>query len=426
MLVLDATSTLLVLAAVIGLLNHHFLKLPFTIGLTIAGLVASLAMLGVDAVVPAWGLADGAREAIGSIDFANAILYGMLSVLLYAGALHVDLDLLFDKKVPILTLATLGILVSTAVAGGLAYLVFSAFGLDVPFAWCVVFGALISPTDPIAVLGIMKAAGAPKSLELKVVGESLFNDGVGVVLFLVLVSWASATTGVGDGEHAPAFASVAGLLAQEVLGGVVLGLVVGYGAYKAINSVDEPNLEILLSVATVLGLNLVATKLHLSGPLAAVVAGLLIGNEGRRLAMSKKTRENLDAVWYFIDEALNAILFLLIGLEVFALELEPGQLAAGLVLIPLVLLARAGGVAGPLTALKTRFDFMTGTRRVLIWGGLKGGVSVALAMKLPDFPGRGAILTAAYATVVFSIIVQGLTVGRLIERVAPRASSPAG
>lgn len=279
----------------------------------------------------------------------------MLSVLLFAGALHVELDLLFDKKVPILTLATAGILVSTAVAGGLAWGVFAAVGLEVPLPWCLVFGALISPTDPIAVLGIMKAAGAPKSLEVKVVGESLFNDGVGVVLFLALVSWASVATGSGgapDPAHHGAeigAVSIAILLGQEVLGGILLGLFVGYVAYLAIRSVDEPNLEILLSVAAVLGLGFAAGRLHVSGPLAVVV-----------------------------------------------------------------------GVYLPLTVLKLRFGLVPGTRRVLVWGGLKGGVSVALAMKLPDVPARDALLTAAYATVIFSIIVQGLTVGRLVERVVPR------
>lgn len=416
MYVLDATAVLMVLAAIFGLVNYHFLKLPFTIGLMASGLVASLTMLLVDAMIPGLGLAEATREAIRSIDFANAILYGMLSVLLFAGALHVDLELLFDKKVPILTLASAGILISTLVAGLLSYGVFAALGLDVSFPWCLVFGALISPTDPIAVLGIMKAAGAPKELEVKVVGESLFNDGIGVVVFIALVGYASSVSGLGNGAGV-GLGSVAGLFIQEVVGGVLLGLVFGYGAYRALKSIDEANLEILISVATILGLNFMATRLHVSGPLGAVVAGLMLGNRGRYLAMSPKTRQNLDTVWYFLDEALNALLFLLIGLEVFAVNFESERLAAAVVLIPLVLVARATGVGLPMRVMRRGFNFSPGTTRVLIWGGLKGGVSVALAMKLPEFPGRETLLTAAYATVVFSIIVQGLTVGRLIERV---------
>lgn len=427
--ILDATAVLMVLAAAFGWLNYHFLKLPFTIGLLASGLVASMTLLVVDALVPGLGLAEATREAVRGIDFANAILYGMLSVLLFAGALHVDLELLFDKKVPILSLASVGILVSTLVAGALAYAVFSLLGLGISLSWCLVFGALISPTDPIAVLGIMKAAGAPKELEVKVVGESLFNDGIGVVLFLALVSYASAGSGDAHAGHqAVSFASVAGLLAQEVIGGVLLGLACGYVSYRALKTVDEANLEILISVATILGLNFIAGKLHVSAALGAVVAGLMLGNSGRYFAMSAKTRMNLDTVWYFIDEALNAVLFLLIGLEVFAVDFEAERLFAALLLIPLVLLARAAGVGVPLRVLGRWLEFTPGTMPVLIWGGLKGGVSVALAMKLPDFPGREALLTAAYATVVFSIIVQGLTVGKLIERVVRPAapSAPAG
>ncbi len=413
MYVLDATATLFVLAAIFGLFNHHVLRLPFTIGLLVSGLAASLAMLIVDALVPGLGLASATREAVQSIDFANAILYGMLSVLLFAGALHVDIELLVDRRVPILALATVGIAVSTITAAALAYGVFTALGLDVGWRWCLVFGALISPTDPIAVLGIMKQAGAPRDLEVKVVGESLFNDGVGVVIFLALLGYATA----GEGHGPPVTAlSVTGLLVQEVVGGVLVGLAFGYAAYRALKTLDEANLEILISVATVLGLNLVATRLHVSGPLAAVVAGLMLGNSGRYLAMSESTRRHLDIVWYFVDEALNALLFLLIGLEVFAIELEPSTLLAAVLLIPLVLVARTVGVGVPLTVLRRQLALAPGTTQVLIWGGLKGGVSVALAMKLPPSDTRDILLTAAYATVVFSILVQGLTVGRLIRR----------
>lgn len=416
--ILEATTLLLVLASAFGLFNHHVLRLPLAIGLLVSGLVASLALFGVDAVVPGFDLVGQARETIREIDFAEAVLHGMLSVLLFAGALHTDLEDLLERARSIAALATVGVLISTLVAGVAAYGVFSLLGLEVGLAWCFVFGALISPTDPIAVLGIMRSAGAPKSLEIKVVGESLFNDGIGVVVFLVLVD--VAVGGAGGGVDA---SSVAKLLALEVVGGVLLGLFLGWVSYLALRSMEDANLEIMISVACVLLINLVALRLHLSAPLAAVVAGLLLGNRGRHFAMNEKTKEHLDVVWSFLDEALNAILFLLVGVEVFALEFEGKRMLAGLALIPLVLLARTVAVTVPLATLARGASFGPGTRRVLIWGGLKGGISVALAMSLPSFTGRDDLLVAAYATVVFSIVVQGLSVGPLIRAVArPRAS----
>ncbi len=417
MFVLEATTVLWVLAAAFGLLNHHVLKLPFTIGLLVSGLTASLAMLGMDALVPSLGLADEARTAVLEIDFADAVLHGLLSVLLFAGALHTDIDRLLDRAGPILSLATVGVVVSTAVAGGAAWAVFGLFGLEVPFAWCLVFGALISPTDPIAVLGIMRSAGARPSLEAKIIGESLFNDGVGVVVFLVLVQVASGGGHDGHGQAIGA-AAVAKLLFLEIVGGLVLGFAFGWIAYRAMRSLDAANLEILISAACVLALNLVALKLHVSAPLAAVAAGLLLGNRGRLFAMSDETKRHLDIVWHFIDEVLNAILFLLVGLEVFALAFQLQPMLAGLVLIPLVLLARSAAVFLPLAALRRFVDLPRGSRRVLIWGGLKGGISVALAMSLEPSAARELILVATYLTVIFSIVVQGLTVGPLIRRLA--------
>lgn len=412
--ILEATTLLLVLASVFGLLNHHVLRLPLAIGLLVSGLVASLALFGVDAISPGMDLVARARAAVREVDFAEAVLHGMLSVLLFAGALHTDLEDLLERARPIAALATLGVVISTAVAGAAAYGVFTALGIDVGFAWCLVFGALISPTDPIAVLGIMRSAGAPRALEIKVVGESLFNDGVGVVVFLVLVDIAASASGGVD------VGAVGRLLALEVVGGVILGLALGWASYLALRSLEDANLEIMISVSCVLLINLVALRLHVSAPLAAVVAGLLLGNRGRHFAMNQKTKEHLDVVWSFLDEALNAILFLLVGLEVFAFDFGPDRLVAGLLLIPLVLAGRAAAVVLPLATLARGAKLGPGSRMVLIWGGLKGGISVALAMSLPDFPGRDAVLVAAYATVVFSIVVQGLTVGRLIRAVARR------
>lgn len=417
MFLLDAAAILLVTAAVFGWLNHRFLRLPFVIGMLVAGLLASFGVLGVSALVPELELAAAIRAAVLQVDFADAVLNGMLSLLLFAGALHTDVGALRERLLPIVSLATLGVLISTAVAGGAAYLVFQLVGVDVGLAWCLVFGALISPTDPIAVLGIMKAAKAPPELEIKVIGESLFNDGVGVVLFTVLLGVA-----VSGGAFDPGF--VGELFAKEVLGGLLLGLGVGFVSHRALQRVDEPNLEVLITVAAVFGLGFVATRLHVSAPLAAVVAGLFLGHHGRRDALSERSEATLDTVWTFVDETLNALLFLLIGIEVFAIDYSHREylFAAGL-LIPLVLVARFFGVAGPLWLLRNRVRIGRGAVPVLTWGGLKGGVSIALAMKTPEFPGRNALLTVTYAIVVFSILVQGLTVGRLIRRLAVRGDS---
>ncbi len=411
MFLLDAAAILIGLAALFGLFNHHVLKLPFAIGLMVSGLLASLGVLGIDFVFPGLGLAGAVRGAVLQVDFSAALLSGMLSLLLFAGALHTDLSLLRSRALPILVLATLGVVLSTAVAGGIAFGVFGLFGIGVPFAWCLVFGALISPTDPIAVLGVMKAAGAPKQLEIKVIGESLFNDGVGVVVFTILLALAVGGSDL-DAAH------ICVLFAEEVLGGIVLGLVAGWLGMRALASMDEPNLEILITLAIVLVIGLIAGRVHVSGPLAAVVAGLLLGNQARERAMSDRTQATLDTVWTFLDETLNAVLFLLIGIEVFAITLpDAGYVWAAGILIPGVLLARLVGVSVPLGLVRRRVALGPGAVRVLTWGGLKGGISIALAMKTPEFPGRDAVLAATYAVVVFSILVQGLSVGPLIRRV---------
>ena len=417
MFLLDAAAILLVTAAVFGWLNHRFLRLPFVIGMLVSGLLASFGVLAVSALVPELGLAAAIRAAVLQVDFADAVLNGMLSLLLFAGALHTDVGALRERLLPIVSLATLGVLISATVAGMAAFLAFRLVGVDVALPWCLVFGALISPTDPIAVLGIMKAAKAPRDLEIKVIGESLFNDGVGVVLFTVCL-------GVAVGGGAFDLALVGELFAKEVLGGVLLGLGVGFVSHRALRRVDEPNLEVLITVAAVFGLGFAATRLHVSAPLAAVVAGLFLGHHGRRDALSERSEATLDIVWTFVDETLNALLFLLIGIEVFAIDYSHREyLFAAALLIPLVLVARFAGVAGPLWLLRHRVHIGRGAIPVLTWGGLKGGVSIALAMKTPEFPGRNAVLTVTYAIVVFSILVQGLTVGRLIRRVAVRGDA---
>ncbi len=415
----DIVSLLIVLAAGFGALNHLTLRLPSGIALTIAGLLASLLVLGLDAVALDFGLGEELRELVlQDIDFTEALMHGMLGFLLFAGAMHTDLDRLRTWIQPIATLATLGVMISAALIGLGAYLVFGALGLHVPLLWCFVFGALVSPTDPVAVLGIMQAAGAPKSVEIKVVGESLFNDGVGVVLFTVLLAIASGGDGHGHGGDITVGA-VLELVAVEVIGGIVLGLVAGFATERLLRLLDDPNLEVLVTFALVMGISSLAFAVHTSAPLACVVAGLLIGNSGRETAMSEETRTTLDRVWTFVDEALNAVLFLLVGLEVVAFEFSGSAVIAASVLVLINLAARAVSVVVPLAVWGRFLDFAPGTRPILVWGGIKGGISVALALALPDFEGREVVLTATYAVVLFSVLVQGLTVGRLIEAVGP-------
>lgn len=419
----ETVTILFVLAAGFGALNHRTLKLPFSIAMIISGLLASVFVLGIDQIVPELGLGAGLRELVNEdIDFTEALLKGMLGFLLFAGALHTDLDKLRKWLLPISTLATVGVLLSTAIIGFGAYGVFNGLGIEVPLLWCLVFGSMVSPTDPVAVLGIMKAAGAPKSVEIKVVGESLFNDGIGVVLFTVLVAVAS-----GSGDHGTAITplGVAELIGVEVVGGLVLGGVAGYLTERLLRTLDEPNVEILVTVALVMAISAIAFRLHASAPLACVVAGLLIGNPGRDRAMSDETQVALDQVWSFIDEALNAVLFLLVGLEVVAFDYAGPVVFASVLLIGLALIGRFVSVWLPLTAFRRFFDFAPGTLPILVWGGIKGGISVALALSLPEFPGRNYVLTATYAIVVFSVLVQGLTVGRVIGAVTEESEAAA-
>lgn len=409
----ETVAILLVLGSIFGYLNYRLFQLPFAIAMMIAGLMASMAVLGADAIFTDWHLgADLRRLALEDVNFSEALMRGMLSFLLFAGALHTDMTVMNKFKWPIISLASVGVCISTAMIGFGTYGILAMLGHEVPMIWCLVFGALISPTDPVAVLGIMKAAGAPKPVEIQVVGESLFNDGVGVVIFTVLLSIAMG------GAHGSAEMDAAGivmLISKEVIGGVLLGLGAGWITYLALKDLEEPNLETLITVAMVMGVSLVAFRLHTSAPLACVVAGLFVGNKGRADAMSEETEQSLDTVWSFIDEALNAVLFLLVGLEVLAFEFNRLTLTAAGLIIVLNLTARTVSVLIPINILRRRMTFVPGTRRILIWGGIKGGISVALALSLPEFPGRELILTATYAVVVTSILTQGLTVGKLIN-----------
>ena len=400
----DTLAILITLSALFGYVNHRFIRLPMTIGLMAMSLTGSLALIGLHELgLP---LDEPVEAMLLEIDFDRALLEGMLSFLLFAGALHVNLDDLAEHGVVIGVLATLGVVVSTVLVGLAMFLGLTFLGNPLPLGFCLVFGALISPTDPIAVLSILKKAGAPRALETKITGESLFNDGVAVVVFVLLVEIFVAGHEVSVG-HALA------LFAEEAGGGIVLGLTLGALAYWLLKAVDDRHVEVLVTLAVVTGGYALALKWHLSGPIAVVVAGLFVGNHGRRLAMSDRTRATLDTVWEFIDELLNAVLFVLIGLEVLVVKLSPSLLVAGALAIGVSLLARFVAVSLPVTVLRRFREFAPNTVKLLVWGGLRGGISVALALSLPAGPEREVVLAMTYVVVVFSILVQGLTIGRV-------------
>ncbi|MGH7184334.1 MAG: cation:proton antiporter [Nitrospiraceae bacterium] len=397
-------TILICLAALFSYVNHRLLKLPMTIGLMAVALVFSLVLLGLGKL--GFVVEAELQRFIRGIDFNEALMHGMLGFLLFAGALHVKLNELLDLKWVIGTLAVVGTILSTLITGGLGYLLFDLVGLPLPFLYCLLFGALISPTDPIAVMGILRQARLPKPLEMKIVGESLFNDGVGVVIFLVVLNLVP--------KESISVTDVVTLFAEEAIGGIALGLALGYIAYRMLRSVDNYQVEILITLALVMGSFALADLLHTSGPIAVVVAGLLIGNHGRQWAMSGATREHLDNFWELLDELLNAVLFVLIGLEVLVLSFQRSYLLAGLVAIPLVLAARWLSVGLQVKAFSFVREFSARTITILTWGGLRGGISVALALSLPLGSARDAVITITYAVVVFSILVQGLTINRVL------------
>lgn len=409
MTILDAAAILVVLAAVLGYVNYRLIGLPHTIGLTIMGAGASLLVVAADVLVPGQGPGHAIRGFIAGIDFSTALLDGMLSFLLFAGALHVDLGNLLQRKWAVAAMATVGVLISTAIVGVSFHALSGVLGLQLPMIWCLVFGALISPTDPVAVMGILKSARVPPTLEAKVAGESLFNDGVGVVVFAILL--AAAT-----GAEEFSFGNAAELFLIEALGGAIFGLITGWIAYRAMKSIDQHNLEVLITLALVMGGYALAHHLHLSGPVAMAVAGLIIGNHGTRFAMSERSREHVTQFWDLIDEILNSVLFLLIGLEVVAIAADFGHLALGIASIIVVLAARAVAVGVPFAVLDRFTAFSKGAYPILVWGGLRGGISIALALGLPPGPIKVTILTATYVVVVFSVIVQGSTVGKAARR----------
>lgn len=407
-------TILTVLSALFGYINVRYLKLPDTIGLMIIAIIFTLGIIASSYFNST--LLDIARNLISQIDFKTVLLDVMLSFLLFAGAMHTNFDQLKVQRYPILLFATIGVLVATFLVGGTSYFLLGALGINVQFIHCLLFGALISPTDPIAVLGILKKAKVPKKLETKIVGESLFNDGIGVVVFLVIFKIAEKGTG---NIHA---SEIAMLFVEEVGGGIVLGLIVGYVTYRMLKSIDNYPVEVMITLAAVMGGYLLASYLHFSGPLSMVVAGLIVGNDTvRGSSMSEITEMYLDKFWELVDVFCNAILFVLIGLEIIVLTYNQQFLLAGVLCIPLVLLCRFISLAPPIKLFQKRLDFVPNTNLIMTWGGLRGGISIALALSLTEAMQRDLFLTITYVVVVFSIIVQGLTVGKLVKRVAPQA-----
>lgn len=412
-----ASGIVITLAAFFAYANARWLQFPETIGLMVVSMVLSLVLVLVGSLNPS--MLRVAQEFMKQIDFNDTLMHGMLGFLLFAGALHVKLDDLAEQKWVVTITATLGVIGSTLLVGVLTHYILHAFGIAMSWTVCFLFGALISPTDPISVLGIMKKIGAPKSLATKISGESLFNDGVGVVVFLFLLNAATGASDLSVGQ-------ISLLLLQEVGGGILLGLLLGGIAFYLHRTVDSVHVELLISLSVVAGGYPLALGLHCSGPIAMVVAGLLLGNPGRRHAMGEKVRAQVDSLWEMIDEVLNAILFVLLGLEVLVLVWRREFLFAGLLMIPVVLISRFVTVGVVVTALRRFRVFSPRVVRILTWGGLRGGISVALALSIPlsikamddaqIFPARNLILIMTYVVVVFSIVVQGLTIGPYIRR----------
>ena len=399
---------LIVLTAAFSYINFKFIKLPATIGIMLISLCCSLMLLGIGKEFP--GVLEKPAAIIESLDFETLLMRVMLSFLLFAGAIHVDFNKLKKEIIPVVTYATFGVLLSTAFIGGAMFFIFQLFGLQVPFIYCLVFGALISPTDPIAVTGILKEARIPASLETKISGESLFNDGVGVVIFISLLEIAIIGT-----ANLSAI-QIGGLFLKEAGGGVIFGLLLGYAGYYLLKSIDHYQVEVLITLAMVMGGYLLASILEISGPLAMVVAGIVTGNKGKREAMSDLTKDYLNKFWELIDEILNALLFMLIGFEMIVLSFDLKTIGIGLIAIAVVLTARLVSVYLPTFILSFRRSFERHLIPILTWGGLRGGISVALALSLPRGEYRNILVSSTYIIVVFSILVQGLTIGKLAKK----------
>jgi len=398
------------LAALFSYINHRFIGWIPTIGIMALSLISSVLLIIVDKFFP--NITGSLIKVISSIDFHSLLMNGMLGFLLFAGTIRIDAKNLKKERLPIITFATLGIIISTFLCGTFLYFVFIAFHLSVAYIYCLLFASLISPTDPIAVLAILKKAGIQKSLELKIAGESLFNDGVAVVIFLTILE--VAQTGVDK----LSITDISLLFVRETGGGLLYGLLLGYLGFYCLRSIDKYEVEVLITIAIVMGGYLLADRLHISGPLAMVVAGLVIGTKGRESGISELTKDYLNKFWELVDQTLNALLFMLIGFEMLVISFDKAILAIGVISIMVVLLSRWVSVAIPIVLLRFRMHFEKNAIAILTWGGLRGGLSVALALSLPSTMHRDLFVPVTYIVVVFSIIVQGLTIGKLYKKIS--------
>ena len=400
-------SILIFLTAVFAYVNDRWIKWPPTIGVMVIALISSILLAGFGHLAPA--ISVNALTLVSNINFGKVLMNIMLSFLLFAGALHIDANQLAKEKWPVLVLATAGTLISTFVVSVMAYYLFHLFNLPIPYIYCLLFGALISPTDPISVMGILKQAGIPKSLELKIAGESLFNDGVGVVIFLTILE--VAVNGTGNFS----IAGTAVLFLREAGGGLLFGAGLGYLAYFLIKSIDNYRVEVLITLTVVVCGYPLADHFHLSGPLAIIVAGIILGTKGKQAGLSDISLDYLGKFWDLLDEIFNAVLFLLIGLQMLVIKISPVIVLIGCIMIVMVLLARLFSVSLPLMFLRVWIKLEKNAVLILTWGGLRGGLSVAMALSLPEAMHRNEFVLITYIIVVFSIIVQGLTIGKLAK-----------
>jgi len=403
-------SILVSISALFGYINVRFLKLPNTIGLMLITILFTMVVFVISSFDST--LLNAEKYIITHIDFKEVLLDIMLSFLLFAGALHTNFEQLRVQRWPVLAFSTLGVMISTFLVGMAMFYLLPFVGLEIPIIYCLLFGALISPTDPIAVLSILKQAGAPKKLETKIVGESLFNDGVGVVVFITIFKIAQM-----GGAQVEAM-EVIKLFSREVFGGISLGLILGWVTFKLMKSIDDYDIEVIITLATVMGGTVIAQKLHISAPLAMVTAGLYVGNDTvRHSAMSKVTENYVDKFWELIDILLNTILFVLIGMEILVLSFETSYFISGLLAVPLILICRYLSLILPVKFFEKKLDFVPRTNLIMTWGGLRGGISIALALGLTQEMYRDLFLVITYIVVVFSILVQGLTLGKLVRKV---------
>lgn len=410
----DIITVVVGLSALFGYINYRFLRLPSGTGILVLALGCSLLLLGLNVLAPGWGLQETISRFLGRINFTTALMRGMLCFLLFAGALQIDLKSLRANQWTVFILSTIGVIISTITIGVLTWFIFSWFGLGVPLLVCFVLGALISPTDPIAVIALLKSLQAPQDLETQIAGEALFNDGVGVVIFLAFLSVAGLG---GDSETAHlslSASSLAPFFLWEVGGGIFLGLALGFIALQALKSVDYHPLELLITLALVMLTYSLSFVIQASGLIAVAAAGILIGAYGRQSAMSATTVEHFHAFWGMIDEFLNSALFLLLGLEVLVVKWSGPLLGAGLMVIPAILAARWISVGGPIALLRLGRSFPRGIVTILTWGGLRGGISVAMVLSLPKFPAKDLLVSCTYLVMLFSVLVQGLTMKRLL------------